>query len=222
VDIALDGTIHVRRYLCRCCKRTVSLLPKFALPYLRFGVVVIALFLVARFLLGLTLKAAPESAKLAAMPYQRGQFWVRAPFPATGGEVMRRHGCAHYAAVGATNRSFAPCIPYQEFFAYGDEITRVKLRLASARAATRFRGAHARRMRIAMARVAAVDQQAMSDLNWRKGSERSAIRDFTRSRKDDASFRPLAYRKHRRSVQTRDRRPPRFYGGPEARTSNPT
>jgi len=39
----------------------VSLLPEFALPYLRFGVVVIALFLVARFLLGLTLKAAAES-----------------------------------------------------------------------------------------------------------------------------------------------------------------
>lgn len=77
VDIAFDGTIRVRRYLCCCCKRTVSLLPEFALPYLRFGIVVIALFLVARLLLGLTLKAAAESAKLAAMPYQRGQFWVR-------------------------------------------------------------------------------------------------------------------------------------------------
>jgi hypothetical protein len=44
---------------------------------LRFGIVVIALFLVARFLLGLALKAAAESAKLAVMPYQRGQFWVR-------------------------------------------------------------------------------------------------------------------------------------------------
>ena len=77
VDIAFDGTIRVRRYLCRCCKRTVSLLPEFALPYLRFGIVVIALFLVARLLLGLTLKVAAESAKLATMPYQRGQFWVR-------------------------------------------------------------------------------------------------------------------------------------------------
>jgi hypothetical protein len=55
----------------------VSLLPEFALPYLRFGIVVIALFLVARLLFDLTLKAAAESAKLAAMPYQRGQFWVR-------------------------------------------------------------------------------------------------------------------------------------------------
>jgi len=60
-DIAFEGTIRVRRYLCCCCRRTVSLLPEFALPYLRFGVVVIALFLVARFLLGLTLKAAAES-----------------------------------------------------------------------------------------------------------------------------------------------------------------
>src|SRR5690348_13432042 len=69
----------------------------------------------------------------------------------------------------ATNRSFAPCVPYQEFLAYGNEVTRVKFRLASPRAARRFRGAHARRMR--MAHVAAVDQQATPDLNWRKGSE---------------------------------------------------
>jgi hypothetical protein len=59
------------------CKRTVSLLPEFALPYVRFGVVVIAAFLVARILFGLTLKAAAESARLATMPYQRGQLWVR-------------------------------------------------------------------------------------------------------------------------------------------------
>jgi hypothetical protein len=70
------------------------LLPEFALPYLRFGIVVIALFLVARLLLDLTLKAAAESAKLAAMPYQRGQFWVHR-FRLTGGEVMRRPGGAH-------------------------------------------------------------------------------------------------------------------------------
>ena len=77
VDIAFDGTIRVRRYLCCCCKRTLSLLPEFALPYLRFGIAVIALFLVARLLLGLTLKAAAESANFATMPYQRGQFWMR-------------------------------------------------------------------------------------------------------------------------------------------------
>jgi hypothetical protein len=31
VDAGFDGWIRVRRYLCRCCKRTVSLLPQFAL-----------------------------------------------------------------------------------------------------------------------------------------------------------------------------------------------
>ena len=42
VDAEFDGSIRVCRYLCRCCKRTVSLLPDFALPYLRFGIAVIA------------------------------------------------------------------------------------------------------------------------------------------------------------------------------------
>lgn len=31
VDAGFDGSIRVRRYLCRSCKRTVSLLPEFAL-----------------------------------------------------------------------------------------------------------------------------------------------------------------------------------------------
>jgi hypothetical protein len=44
------------------------------LPYLRFGIVVIALFLVARLLFALTLNAAAESARLTVMPHQRGQF----------------------------------------------------------------------------------------------------------------------------------------------------
>jgi transposase-like protein len=35
VDRRFDGSIRVRRYLCRSCKRTVSLLPQFALPGLR-------------------------------------------------------------------------------------------------------------------------------------------------------------------------------------------
>ena len=48
VELVIDGAIRVRRYLCRCCKRTISLLPEFALPYLRFGIVVIALFLAAQ------------------------------------------------------------------------------------------------------------------------------------------------------------------------------
>lgn len=74
---AFDGVIRVRRYLCRLCKRTVSLLPEFALPWLRFSLTVISLFLVARLLQGLTLTAAARAAAQKAMPYQRGQFWIR-------------------------------------------------------------------------------------------------------------------------------------------------
>jgi hypothetical protein len=68
VDAGFDGSIRVRRYLCRCCKRTVSLLPQFALPYLRFSVTVIALFLTARLLEGGTLVAAAALAGLLNMP----------------------------------------------------------------------------------------------------------------------------------------------------------
>src|SRR5437016_1235103 len=77
VDTAFDGVIRVRRYLCGCCKRTVSLLPEFTLPYLRFGITMIALFLTARQLVGRTLGVAAVAATLPGMPYQRGQFWVR-------------------------------------------------------------------------------------------------------------------------------------------------
>jgi Domain of unknown function (DUF6431) len=77
VDVTFDGIIRVRRYLCRFCRRTVSLLPEFALPWLRFSVSVIALFLVARLLTGLTLMAAARAAAQGSMPYQRGQFWIR-------------------------------------------------------------------------------------------------------------------------------------------------
>jgi hypothetical protein len=77
VDLGFDDAIPVRRYLCRLCKRTVSLLPQFALPWLRFSITVISLFLVARFLQGLTLAAAASAARQPAMPYQRGQFWIR-------------------------------------------------------------------------------------------------------------------------------------------------
>ena len=77
VDAGFDGSIRVRRYLCRSCKRTVSLLPEFALPYLRFSVSILSLFLVARLLQGATLAAAAVAAAQAAMPYRRGQFWVR-------------------------------------------------------------------------------------------------------------------------------------------------
>ena len=77
VDGAFDGIVRVRRYLCLSCRRTVSLLPEFALPWLRFSVSVIALFLVARLLNGFTLTAAARAAVQTAMPYQRGQFWIR-------------------------------------------------------------------------------------------------------------------------------------------------
>jgi Domain of unknown function (DUF6431) len=77
VDIDFDGLIRVRRYLCHACRRTVSLLPAFTLPYIRFGVAVISLFLIARLLFDRTLLAAAVAAGLSAMPYQRGQFWIR-------------------------------------------------------------------------------------------------------------------------------------------------
>lgn len=73
IDTAFDGSIRVRRYLCAACRRTVSLLPEFALPYLRSSVTAIALFFIARLLQAKTLAAAlPPSS-----PYQRGQFWLR-------------------------------------------------------------------------------------------------------------------------------------------------
>jgi len=77
VDTGFDDAIRVRRYLCRSSKRTVSLLPEFALPYLRFSIPVIALFLVARLLQCATLAAAAVAAAQSAVPYQRGQFWIR-------------------------------------------------------------------------------------------------------------------------------------------------
>lgn len=77
VDLGFDGVIRVRRYLCLLCRRTVSLLPEFALPWLRFSLTVMALFLAARLLRGCTLAAATAAASQTAMPYQRGQFWIR-------------------------------------------------------------------------------------------------------------------------------------------------
>lgn len=71
VDAAFDGVIRVRRYLCTRCRRTVSLLPEWALPYVRFSIPVIARVLKARLMESLAWEA------VAAMPYQRGQYWVR-------------------------------------------------------------------------------------------------------------------------------------------------
>jgi len=76
IDTAFDGVIRVRRYLCHACRRTVSLLPEFILPYLRSSLTVIALFLIARLLRGQTIESAARIAP-PSMPYQRGQFWIR-------------------------------------------------------------------------------------------------------------------------------------------------
>jgi hypothetical protein len=69
VDEAFDGVIRVRRYLCQACRRTVSLLPEWALPYMRFSIAVI----------GRTLKARLMESRVwkAGESYQRGQQWVR-------------------------------------------------------------------------------------------------------------------------------------------------
>jgi hypothetical protein len=77
VDVEFDDEIPVRRYLCLVCGRTVSLLPQFALPYLRFGIAILRLFLVARLLEGRKLREAACAALQPYMPYQRGQAWVR-------------------------------------------------------------------------------------------------------------------------------------------------
>jgi transposase-like protein len=76
IGVAFDRIIRIRRYLCQSCKRTVSLLPEFVLPYLRSSILVIALFLLARLLRGQTLAAAVKATQ-SSMPYQRGQFWIR-------------------------------------------------------------------------------------------------------------------------------------------------
>src|SRR5216684_6461772 len=74
IDVAFDGILRVRRYLCQSCQRTVSLLPEFVLPYLRSSILFIGLFLLGRLLHKQTLTAA---AAKTSMPYQRGQFWIR-------------------------------------------------------------------------------------------------------------------------------------------------
>jgi transposase-like protein len=73
IDVAYEGILRVRRYLCQSCQRTVSLLPEFVLPYLRSSILFIGLFLLARLLHMQTLTTAAK----ASMPYQRGQFWIR-------------------------------------------------------------------------------------------------------------------------------------------------
>jgi Domain of unknown function (DUF6431) len=72
VDEAFDGVIRIRRYLCQTCLRTVSLLPEWVLPFMRFSIPVIAKTIKARLI-------QKQSWKIAAggAPHQRGQHWVR-------------------------------------------------------------------------------------------------------------------------------------------------
>jgi hypothetical protein len=79
IDAVFDGPIRVRRYLCEACHHTVSLLPEFALPYLRSSLAVIAWWLMIHFLPASPTPAPPAPAPTPppAMPYQRGQFWLR-------------------------------------------------------------------------------------------------------------------------------------------------
>ena len=72
VDEAFDGLIRIRRYLCQACLRTVSLLPEWALPFMRFSIPVIARTVKARLVENRAWRAAAPTA-----PYQRGQHWVR-------------------------------------------------------------------------------------------------------------------------------------------------
>jgi len=77
VHVDCDQLICVRRYLCRHCRRTVSLLPDFVLPYLRHSIVILSLFLVSRLLTRHSYRDAAQAAFQPGMPYQRAQFWVR-------------------------------------------------------------------------------------------------------------------------------------------------
>ncbi len=72
VDQAFDGLIRIRRYLCQACQRTVSLLPEWALPFMRFSISAIARTVKARLVENRAWKVAAPGA-----PYQRGQHWVR-------------------------------------------------------------------------------------------------------------------------------------------------
>jgi len=72
VEEGFDGLIRIRRYLCETCQRTVSLLPEWALPFMRFSIPQIARTVKARLM-------EKQAWKMAApgVAYQRGQHWVR-------------------------------------------------------------------------------------------------------------------------------------------------
>jgi hypothetical protein len=84
VDVTFEGDIRVRRYLCCVCWRTMSLLPQFVLPYLRFSISVISRFLKARVVEGLTLhesvrKALPRQVSCQGAQHWLGRFRKQAP-----------------------------------------------------------------------------------------------------------------------------------------------
>lgn len=72
VDEAFDGLVRIRRYLCQACQRTVSLLPEWALPFMRFSIPEIARTVKARLMEKQVWRIAAREG-----PYQRGQHWVR-------------------------------------------------------------------------------------------------------------------------------------------------
>ena len=72
VDEAFDGLVRIRRYLCQACQRTVSLLPEWALPFMRFSIPEIARTVKARLTEKQVWRIAAREGR-----YQRGQHWVR-------------------------------------------------------------------------------------------------------------------------------------------------
>lgn len=72
VDEAFDGVIRIRRYLCQACRRTVSLLPEWALPFMRFSIPVMAKTITTRLMEKQSWKMSAPAA-----PHQRGQHWLR-------------------------------------------------------------------------------------------------------------------------------------------------
>ena len=86
-DTDFDQLIPVRRYLCRLCRRTVSRLPDFVLPYLRHSITIISLFLVRRAQLRRS-GASSSSAQHALSAWAV----LGTSLSKTGGGVMRRLG----------------------------------------------------------------------------------------------------------------------------------
>ena len=107
-DVEFDGVIRVRRYLCHGCKRTVSLLPEFALPYLRFSILVISLFLVARLLNG-CYSAGCRPSRRATRHALPARPVLGPPFSTASRCVVRGPGSVDRPHGGAELRRSGPC-----------------------------------------------------------------------------------------------------------------